>query len=30
MAYRGESLVACKDDGHGFSLNCPTVGCVSH
>lgn len=27
--YRGESLVACQDDGQGFSKNCPSVGCVS-
>ena len=29
MPYRGESAVACMDDGHGFSSNCPTVGCIS-
>ena len=29
MPYRGESAVACADDGHGFSTNCPTVGCIS-
>jgi len=27
--YRGESAVACQDDGTGFAKNCPTVGCVS-
>jgi hypothetical protein len=31
VAYRGESVVACVDDGQrrGFSSNCPTVGCTS-
>jgi hypothetical protein len=29
MPYRGESVVACTDDGSGFSPNCPTVGCIS-
>lgn len=29
MRYTGESLVACKDDGTGFTSNCPTVGCIS-
>jgi hypothetical protein len=29
MPYRGESVVACEDDGSGFSPNCPTVGCIS-
>jgi hypothetical protein len=29
MAYKGESLVACKFDERGFGLNCPTVGCTS-
>ena len=29
MPYRGESVVACNDDGHGFSTNCPSVGCIS-
>jgi len=29
MKYTGESLVACKDDGTGFTSNCPTVGCIS-
>jgi hypothetical protein len=29
MPYRGESAVACQDDGTGFAKNCPTVGCVS-
>jgi hypothetical protein len=29
MPYRGESFVACKDDGTGFASNCPTVGCIS-
>ena len=29
MPYRGESLVACRDDGSGFSPNCPSVGCIS-
>ncbi len=29
MKYRGESVVACKDDGSGFATNCPTVGCLS-
>jgi hypothetical protein len=29
MRYRGESAVACDDDGRGFSHNCPTVGCIS-
>jgi hypothetical protein len=29
MPYRGESAVACVDDGKGFSSNCPTVGCIS-
>ena len=29
MPYKGESLVACKDDGTGFAKNCPTVGCIS-
>ena len=29
MVYRGESVVACMDDGHGFPSNCPTVGCIS-
>jgi hypothetical protein len=31
IAYRGESVVACLDDGErrGFSSNCPTVGCTS-
>ncbi|MFO0669848.1 MAG: hypothetical protein U0235_09525 [Polyangiaceae bacterium] len=27
--YRGESVIACKDDGSGFSPNCPSVGCIS-
>ncbi len=29
MPYRGESVVPCNDDRHGFSTNCPTVGCIS-
>jgi len=29
LLYRGESLVACVPDGHGFWRNCPAVGCVS-
>jgi len=31
MAYRGEAVVACVDDGQnrGFASNCPTVGCTS-
>ena len=29
MPYRGESVVACMDDGTGFAKNCPTVGCIS-
>jgi hypothetical protein len=29
MPYRGESVVACMDDGSGFAKNCPTVGCIS-
>ena len=29
MPYRGESVVACEDDGSGFSKNCPTVGCIA-
>lgn len=29
LPYRGESAVACMPDGHGFSSNCPAVGCVS-
>jgi hypothetical protein len=31
MAYRGESVEACVDDGQGrgFAVNCPTVGCTS-
>lgn len=31
VAYRGESVVACVDDGQGrgFASNCPTVGCTS-
>ncbi|MDQ0468976.1 hypothetical protein [Labrys wisconsinensis] len=29
MAYRGESLIACRRDERGFGLNCPTVGCKS-
>jgi hypothetical protein len=31
VPYRGESLVACMDDGQqrGFARNCPTVGCTS-
>ena len=29
MRYTGESFVACKDDGTGFSSNCPNVGCIS-
>jgi hypothetical protein len=29
MPYKGESLMACRDDGTGFSKNCPTVGCIS-
>jgi hypothetical protein len=31
VPYRGESLVACIDDGQrrGFARNCPTVGCSS-
>lgn len=29
MPYKGESLIACKDDGTGFASNCPTVGCIS-
>ena len=29
MPYRGESFVACIDDGTGFATNCPTVGCIS-
>lgn len=27
--YQGESVIACKDDGSGFSPNCPSVGCIS-
>jgi hypothetical protein len=29
LPYRGESVVACQPDGHGFWSNCPAVGCVS-
>jgi hypothetical protein len=31
IGYRGESVVACVDDGQGrgFASNCPTVGCTS-
>jgi hypothetical protein len=29
MPYRGESFAPCRDDGSGFSPNCPTVGCIS-
>jgi len=29
MRYRGESFAPCKDDGSGFTPNCPTVGCIS-
>jgi hypothetical protein len=29
MPYAGESVIACSDDGSGFSPNCPTVGCIS-
>ena len=29
MPYQGESVVACIDDGSGFSPNCPPVGCIS-
>jgi hypothetical protein len=29
MPYRGESVVACVPDGHGFSSNCPSVGCIA-
>lgn len=29
MKYTGESVVACNDDGTGFTSNCPTVGCIS-
>lgn len=29
VAYRGESLVACRYDARGFNGNCPTVGCRS-
>lgn len=29
MPYAGESVIACADDGSGFSPNCPTVGCIS-
>lgn len=29
IPYRGESVVACLDDGEqrGFASNCPTIGC---
>jgi len=29
LPYRGESVVACIPDAHGFWSNCPAVGCVS-
>ena len=29
LPYRGESVVACSPDGHGFWINCPAVGCIS-
>src|SRR5438067_3851568 len=29
MRYRGESVVACMQDEHGFWINCPAVGCIS-
>ena len=29
LPYRGESVVACNPDAHGFWSNCPAVGCVS-
>ena len=29
VAYKGESVVACKFDDRGFGINCPTVGCTS-
>jgi len=29
MPYRGESVVACKEDLEGFWTNCPSVGCIS-
>ncbi len=29
VPYQGESVIACLDDGKGFSTNCPSVGCIS-
>jgi hypothetical protein len=29
MQYRGESIVRCESDGHGFWTNCPAVGCIT-
>src|SRR5258708_22142595 len=29
LPYRGESVVACRPDGHGFLTNCPAVACIS-
>ena len=29
LPYRGESVIACLPDGHGFWSNCPAVGCIS-